>query len=207
MRLLSINEPMKFFYLFTYDIYLFYLFITNIYFLYLFIIFNYNIYSLYSSIYLFIYLFIIFIVFIYLFTIFILHIYKVYLSLFQLTIRRPPPNPLDMVRFTWNDLQIYMKPTVLKRMKNPFSVLFLSYGQLCLKFTTCQYNFIKCVTWKKFLVPKDAKCYETDFLAHEFFLCDFSLWDLVDFVFNIRSDLGTRDFCEPDSETLTSDTR
>ena len=33
----------------------------------------------------------------------------------------------------------------------------------------------------------------------------FSFWAMVEFVLNIRSELAT--FCEPDSETLTSDTQ
>ena len=48
-----------------------------------------------------------------------------------------------------------------------------------------------------------------DFLVHEFFLVSVSFSDMVDFVFNSgkqwTGDLG--DFCEPDSETLTSDAR
>ena len=53
---------------------------------------------------------------------------------------------------------------------------------------------------------KDAHCSETDFGVLEFFFVPiFFFWDMVDFVLNFCSELG--DFCEPDSETLTSDTR
>ena len=35
---------------------------------------------------------------------------------------------------------------------------------------------------------------------------NFLIWDMVDYVLNIRTELGDlRDFSEPDSETLTSD--
>ena len=62
----------------------------------------------------------------------------------------------------------------------------------------CHLEF-KSVTYKN-LVLKDAQCSETDFLVHEFFFCALhSFRDVVDFVFNVRS--------EPDSETLTSDSR
>ena len=45
------------------------------------------------------------------------------------------------------------------------------------------------------------------FWVLEFFFAIFSFWDMVDFVFNIPSELGTwRYFCESGSETLTSDT-
>ena len=39
-----------------------------------------------------------------------------------------------------------------------------------------------------------------------YFVGIFSLWDMVDFVLNIQSELGTC-FDEPDSETPASDTR
>ena len=37
-----------------------------------------------------------------------------------------------------------------------------------------------------FFVPKDAQCSETDFLVREFFFEILSLWDMVDFVLDIR---------------------
>ena len=40
-----------------------------------------------------------------------------------------------------------------------------------------------------------------------FFFIYVCFWDMVDFVFNIRSEQRTWDFYEPNSETLTSDTR
>ena len=43
-----------------------------------------------------------------------------------------------------------------------------------------------------FFVPNDAHCSEMDFLVHEFFLVAiFNFCDEVDFVLNIRSELGT----------------
>ena len=38
-----------------------------------------------------------------------------------------------------------------------------------------------------------------------YFFAIISFWDMVDFAFNIRSELGTYDFWEPDSEMLTND--
>ena len=42
-------------------------------------------------------------------------------------------------------------------------------------------------TLKENLVSKDAQCSETDFGLHDIF----NILDMVDFVFNIRSELGT----------------
>ena len=65
-------------------------------------------------------------------------------------------------------------------------------------------------SWLKKIVPRDAQCSETDILVQEFFfsVAMFSYYDMVEFLLNIRSELAwdLRDFCEPDSETLTSDT-
>ena len=35
----------------------------------------------------------------------------------------------------------------------------------------------------------------------------FIFWEMVNFILKILTKLGFKDFCEPDSETLTSDTR
>ena len=52
---------------------------------------------------------------------------------------------------------------VLKRIEHQFCDLyFLIYGR-----SKCNHLA------KKHLFPKDAQCSETDFLIHEFFLCDF----------------------------------
>ena len=60
----------------------------------------------------------------------------------------------------------------------------------------CHHNFIKCVTQLLFfIVPKDAHCSETVFLVHKFFCAIFSFWDMVDFVFDIRSELRTLRTC------------
>ena len=53
-----------------------------------------------------------------------------------------------------------------------------------------------------------VQCSETDFLIRDFFVAIFSFWDTIDFVLNIRSEfVWDLDFCKPDSETLTSNTR
>ena len=39
------------------------------------------------------------------------------------------------------------------------------------------------------------------------FVVIFSFWDMIDFILNIRSKLGNLKNCEPDSETINSDTR
>ena len=53
---------------------------------------------------------------------------------------------------------------------------------------------------KKFIVPKDVQWSETDFWVLYFFCAIFSFWDLVAFCIQQWT-------LEPDSETLTSDTR
>ena len=45
------------------------------------------------------------------------------------------------------------------------------------------------------------------FKLMSFILVHFRFWDMVDFVFYIRSELGLKRFFEPDSATITSDTR
>ena len=58
-------------------------------------------------------------------------------------------------------------------------------------------NIVKNNVWK------DAQCSVTVFCVHGFFVyTTFSLWDIVDFVFDIHSELvwNSRDFCESNSD-------
>ena len=42
-------------------------------------------------------------------------------------------------------------------------------------------------------ISKDAQCFETDFCVHNIFIfATFNFWDIVDFVFDINSEL----FCD-----------
>ena len=93
-----------------------------------------------------------------------------------------------MVRFTWK------MPTVLKRMKYQSSD-FLYFELWSIVFTIYEYvnSILSSVHLKEIIVLKDAQCSETDFFVSEFFCANFSFWDMVDFVLNIRSELGTWD--------------
>ena len=55
---------------------------------------------------------------------------------------------------------------------------------------------------KNNVISEDAQCSETDFCVHEFFFCvTFSFSHVVDFVFDIHSELvWDLNFCEPDAD-------
>ena len=66
--------------------------------------------------------------------------------------------------------------------------------------------------WAIFFAPEDAQCSETDFIYALDSCAIFSFLDMIDFALKILSKLGTlttafSTLCEPDSETLTSDSR
>ena len=62
----------------------------------------------------------------------------------------------------------------------------------------CHLNFLSVSPKKNITAPKDAQCSETVLLVLVFFFVRylFSFWDMVDFLFNIRSEMGTSRFLQ-----------
>ena len=68
----------------------------------------------------------------------------------------------------------------------------------------------KCFLPTKYIkknVSKDGNVLKLIIVLIEFFCATFIFWDIVNFVFDIHSVWDLRDFCEPDSETVTNGTR
>ena len=70
-------------------------------------------------------------------------------------------------------------------------------------FEICSFKFLR-ITRKKIIFPKVMQCSETDFNPN---LTIFSFSGMVDLYSTIVVNWQTERFCEPDSETLTNDTR
>ena len=113
-------------------------------------------------------------------------IYRIYrcLGLFHITTFRPPQKE-------WSSF--FVQNVAQCSETNEKSILrFLVFEIWSFKIKKMLTIWLK----KNFIVPKDAQCSETDFLVFEIWSISYS-----------KVSWGLRDFYEPDSETLTSDTR
>ena len=93
---------------------------------------------------------------------------------------------------------------VLKRMKNKFSDLCDFYFS---ELWVILFIIVKCFLPTRYIkkkFSKDGNILELIIVFIEFFCVTFIFWDLVNFVFDIHSELvwDLRDFFEPDSDAI-----